>query len=229
MPVKSAQRDFLIQGRNLVHRRNCVGCHVIEGDGGDFVNLVEEPTLGPPLLTPEGARVQHDWLYAFLRGPVTIRPWLDVRMPSFGLPDTQLNGLVQYFGAISNEMEPFQTHELVRAADAGEAGRELFELLRCQQCHVLGAVPADQPTSNLAPDLRMASERLQPDWIIDWLRNPATILPGTRMPSYWPNHPASDYPHFGGSAEEQMRAVRDHLLTLRGGPSPMTASTMTAN
>ena len=25
------------------------------------------------LLTPEGARVQHDWLYAFVRGPITIR------------------------------------------------------------------------------------------------------------------------------------------------------------
>ena len=69
----------------LVHRRNCVGCHIIEGAGGDYLKLVADPSLGPPLLTPEGARVQHDWLYAFLRGPITIRPWLDVRMPTFGL------------------------------------------------------------------------------------------------------------------------------------------------
>ena len=52
-------------------------------------------------------------------------------------------------------------------------GRELFDLLRCQQCHVLGAIPADQPLSNLAPDLRMTHERLKPEWILDWLRNPA--------------------------------------------------------
>ena len=58
-------------GRTLVHRRNCVGCHIIEGDGGDFVKLVADPSLGPPMLTPEGARVQPDWLYAFLRGPIT--------------------------------------------------------------------------------------------------------------------------------------------------------------
>ncbi len=51
-------------------------------------------------------------------------------------------------------------------------GRELFDLLQCQQCHVLGAIPADQPLSNLAPDLRMAHERLKPEWILDWLRNP---------------------------------------------------------
>src|SRR3984893_6376425 len=60
---RSARTDFLVGGRNLVHRRNCVGCHIIEGDGGDFLKLVADSSLGPPLLTPEGARVQPDWLY----------------------------------------------------------------------------------------------------------------------------------------------------------------------
>ena len=163
----------MASGRTLVHRRNCVGCHVIEGAGGDFIKLVAEPSLGPPLLTPEGARVQPDWLYAFLRGPITIRPWLDVRMPTFGLDDHNLNGVIQYFGAVSNTIGPFQTHEMVRTASAtagGGTGKELFELLKCQQCHVLGAIPKDQPTANLAPDLRMSPERLNPDWILDWLK-----------------------------------------------------------
>src|SRR2546428_3384587 len=34
MPVRSARYDNLVSGRTLVHRRNCVGCHIIEGDGG---------------------------------------------------------------------------------------------------------------------------------------------------------------------------------------------------
>ena len=89
---------------------------------------------------------------------------------------------------------------------------------------MLGAIPKDQPTSNLAPDLRMASDRLQPDWILDWLRTPSAIVPGTRMPAFWPEHPKSFYPQLGGDAEAQMRAVRDHLLTLRGGPSPRQQS-----
>jgi hypothetical protein len=42
------------------------------------------------------------------------------------------------------------------------------------------------------------------------------------MPSFWPDYPKSFYPQFGGSAEVQIRAIRDHLLTLRGGPSPKT-------
>jgi hypothetical protein len=40
------------------------------------------------------------------------------------------------------------------------------------------------------------------------------------MPAYWPEFPKSPYPQFGGDAEAQIRAVRDHLMTFRGGPTP---------
>ena len=223
MPVRTAQYDYLQSGRTLVHRRNCVGCHIIEGDGGDFLKLVSDPSLGPPMLTPEGARVQPDWLYAFLRAPITIRPWLNVRMPTFGLDDQNLNGVVRYFGSISRVVGPFRTHEIVRAANQEAVGKQLFDLLKCQQCHVLGVIPKDQPTANLAPDLRMASDRLNPEWIEDWLKKPSDILPGTRMPAFWPDYPKSFYPQLNGDAESQIRTIRDHLLSLKGGPSPKRA------
>jgi mono/diheme cytochrome c family protein len=230
LPARSARNDFIGEGRTLVHRRNCVGCHVIEGSGGDFVKLVADPSLGPPLLTPEGARVQHDWLYSFIRGPITIRPWLAVRMPTFGLDDQNINGVINYFGGISNKMTPFETHEAIRTASSDPAaGKQLFDLLKCQQCHVLGAIPKDQPTSNLAPDLRMAYERLQPDWIKEWLKKPSDIVPGTRMPAFWPDYPKSFYPHMGNDAEAQIRAIRDHIMTFRGGPSPKVPGAKSAN
>jgi hypothetical protein len=181
---------------------------------------VAEPTLAPPLLTPEGARVQPDWLYAFLRGPITIRPWLNVRMPTFGLADEPLNRIIQYFGGISNTIGPFRTFEATQASSLAPAGAQLFTLLKCQICHVLGTIPKDQPTANLAPDLRMAADRLQPDWILQWLHDPAAFLPGTRMPQFWPEFPKSPFPGLNMDATLQIQAIRDHLLTLRGGPSP---------
>ena len=41
----------------------------------------------------------------------------------------------------------------------------------------------------------------------------------------------SDYsmPQFGGDAEVQIRAIRDHILTFRGGPSPKTSGAKLAN
>ena len=218
---RSARKDAIIDGRNLVRRRNCVACHEIEGDGGDFRVLVEDPSLAPPLLTPEGAKVKPDWLYAFLRGPITIRPWLEVRMPTFGLNDDHWNDVLSYFAAISDTVGPFRTHETRAAAATTRTGEELFDLLRCQQCHVLDTIPDDQDVGNLAPDLRMASERLQPDWILDWLIRPLDIQPGTRMPTFWTEYPGSFYPQFDQDADAQIESIRDYLLTFSGGPSPV--------
>ncbi|MFN7916817.1 MAG: c-type cytochrome [Vicinamibacterales bacterium] len=200
------------RGRALTAQRNCLGCHVIEGHGGDVVSLVAEPTLGPPLLTPEGSRVQPAWLTGFLHEPTTIRPWLAVRMPTFHLSDDEVAQVGNYFRGIAPENP---TPAAAAAGVTPASGQALFELLKCQQCHVLGSIPTDQPTSNLAPDLRMARERLQPDWILAWLRNPGAILPGTRMPTFWPDYPKSFYEPLDKDGQKQVRAIRDHLLALR--------------
>ena len=198
-------------GRLLVQQRNCVGCHAIEGVGGDLVDLMPEPAMGPPLLTPEGARVQADWLRRFLDEPKPIRPWLSARMPTFGLYASDIDRVGDYLRLIAPENPPVEASTPETVA----AGRELFDLLKCQQCHVLNTVPADQPTANLAPDLRLAHERLQPAWIQAWLQNPTAVLPGTRMPSFWPQYPGSYYEPLNRDAPAQIRAIRDHLLTLR--------------
>jgi mono/diheme cytochrome c family protein len=220
LPARSANRDYMVAGRALVRRQNCVGCHEIEGDGGEYRKLVSDPSLGPPLLTPEGAKVQPDWLYAFIEGPITIRPWLKVRMPTFGLDDARVNAVIRYFGATANSMGPFRTYDEKQITELAGPGKDLFEVLKCQSCHVLGSIPADRPVDNLAPDLRMAHERLQPEWILQWLINPQKIQPGTRMPQFWPDYPKTAFPQLDGNAEQQIRSIRDHLMTLRGGPTP---------
>ena len=220
----SARNDALRDGRNFVRRRNCVACHEIENAGGDYANVVGDPALAPPMLTPEGAKVRPEWLYAFVREPITIRPWLDVRMPTFGLEDEHWNTAIDYFAAISETIGPFRTHDLAPSPTVVRTGEELFDLLRCQQCHVLDTIPEDQPTDNLAPDLRMARERLQPDWVLDWLRAPLEIQPGTRMPMFWSEYPGSFYPQFDTDAVRQIESVRDYLYTFSGGPSPFTGN-----
>jgi len=139
-------------------------------------------------------------------------------MPTFGLDDQNLNGVIHYFQAVSNNLEQFRTYDVV--AKENPAGKALFEKLQCQKCHVLGTIPKDQPTSNLAPDLRMVHDRLNPDWLLPWLKNPASFLPGTRMTQFWPDYPKSPYPDLGGDADAQMRAVVAHMESLRGGPTP---------
>jgi mono/diheme cytochrome c family protein len=224
LPARSAKRDQMVAGRARVRRQNCVGCHEIEGDGGEYKTLVSDPSLAPPMLTPEGAKVQPDWLYAFLQGPITIRPWLSVRMPTFGLDDARWNEIIRYFQASGDAIGPFRTYNHAELTTMAGPGKQMFDLLQCQKCHVLGEIRPDQDRTTLAPDLRMAPERLQPDWILRWLQNPSRIQPGTRMPQFWPNYPKSDFPQLDNNAELQIRSIRDHLMTLRGGPSPKRAT-----
>ncbi len=141
-------------------------------------------------------------------------------MPTFGLEDDHWNDVLGYFAAISDTVGPFRTHETAPDVATG-TGRDLFDLLRCQQCHVLDTIPDDQDVANLAPDLRMARERLQPDWILDWLIRPLDIQPGTRMPTFWTEYPGSFYPQFDQDADAQIESIRDYLLTFSGGPSPV--------
>jgi hypothetical protein len=54
----------------------------------------------------------------------------------------------------------------------------------CVQCHFLRGDPPTQSTPLAwAPDLDITRERLRPDWVREWLTDPARIYPGTSMPA----------------------------------------------
>ena len=55
--------------------------------------------------------------------------YVDTLMPTFGLDDANVNSIINYFGAVSNKMQPFETHQVVTAATTNNAvGRELRSL-----------------------------------------------------------------------------------------------------
>ena len=76
--------------------------------GGNIRRLyTEQPTLAPPILQGEGEKVQAAWLFGFVKAPVPIRPWLKVRMPTFGLSDVEANEVVGYFETLDHVVVPF--------------------------------------------------------------------------------------------------------------------------
>ena len=63
----------------------------------------------------------------------------------------------------------------------------------------------------------MANERLDPRWIVAWLRDPQALQPGTNMPSFYDfsdDQPDGPEDILGGDDEKQVVALRDYLLTL---------------
>ncbi len=97
-------------GRSLTRELNCVACHQIE-DNAPAIQQYFLRTMGgrkmfdevnaPPRLWGEGAKVQHHWLSRFFQHVETLRPWLQVRMPSFNLTNKQSTALAEYFAALS--------------------------------------------------------------------------------------------------------------------------------
>lgn len=246
--ILTAEEDFVERGRRLVRDSNCRGCHVLGDQGGDIQAvkvaqlevIAEEDVFGdfdpaaiaddavalsPPMLyneeseIGEGAKVQSHWLHEFLRDPSNkIRPWLDIRMPTYGFTEEELNTLTHYFASLDLVPYPFEPQaemdpQMVRA------GADLFQKWECQACHVVGGRLPNQPPTNMAPDLAKAHERLRPGWIREWLEDPARIQPGTRMPQNFPaNAEENAFPEIlEGDQQAQIDAVTQYLLTLGGG------------
>jgi len=81
---------------------------VAEGKSEDDAATLA-PSFAPPLLEGEGSKVQPDWLFGFFKAPSPIRPWLAVRMPTFGFADEEANALVNSFASKDQTNFPFRT------------------------------------------------------------------------------------------------------------------------
>jgi len=234
---RTTRNLHLEAGQKVVHLYNCQGCHVIEGDGGTIRPTLKEwlvkydnrtdaeadalvPSFSPPNLVGEGKKVHTEWLFHFLHEPTVIRPWLKARMPTFNFNATRLNALVKYFNELDREEFPFtESVDTTLTEEEHKAALKLFskEYFDCAQCHIVGnKLPPGSP-DRWAPNFALAKERLKPQWIIEWLKNPAALLPGTKMPTYFDPATFEDSgpPELlNGNENEQIRVLRNYLLTL---------------
>ncbi len=208
-----------VEGRQTVEDYNCRGCHVIEGKGGEFLTARRQATpdfdeqLGPPHLTGEGARVQPEWLFTFLRAPADngIRPvlhpeWvygeaepvekLAVKMPTFPFTSEQATGVVRYFAAAEGADYPYVAAK-VRDLAPDERMDALLHLNssndtggNCISCHYVGDFPVERGKTELekmGPSLSNVYKRLRPEWTQAWISKPSSWLPYTKMPAFWPD------------------------------------------
>lgn len=199
-PARSVNPD-VHEGQWLVREFNCQGCHFIEGDGGSIrpsitdwlersngINRLkaEEVTadFSPPDLNSQGSRTQPEWLFEFFKNPVTIRPSLRVRMPTFHFSDNEWNSIIKYFQFLDGQKLSYETqHSIDRTTSAYKAGEKLQELGECNKCHFYGTTFPTQAAETWAPNMAMVKERLRPEWVSAWLDDPQRFMKGTKMPA----------------------------------------------
>jgi hypothetical protein len=193
---EDSRRDIQ-EGWWVVKKYNCMGCHqFIPGQKTSLMGMqryqdVQEQL--PPKLLTEGARVDPEWLRRFLSNPALsttdinrngVRPYLQVRMPTFSFSDNELRKLVRFFQALSQQPLPYIPEQIpTLTANENDMARSLFSSASapCLKCHATGDPAHDKVAT--APNFLLAKERLKPDWVERWIVDPQAISPGTSMPS----------------------------------------------
>ena len=217
-------------GHRLVKKYNCQGCHLIENRGGQLVKQIGPAEYGPPNLNTEGKKANPNWLLSFFNDPITIRPNIQVRMPSFHqINDKEWDTIIKYFQGIDDENIGYRADYIVNEKSTEfHAGEKLHELGACNNCHFYGTEFPIQTASTWAANLAMTKVRLNPDWVVEWLREPQDIMPGTKMPA--PYIPTSDIldvddaeatwgnnlVKLSGNQDAMLEGLRDYLWTIDG-------------
>lgn len=201
---------------------NCLACHERDGSGGPPPELNAffegDPDLGdtgrlPPPLTDIGRKLQPNWLEEAIAGHPTVRPYLKTRMPDFGKS--------VYSIASKLVEDDRQSSQLEIDPQLVEAGRHLLGTeggLNCITCHGY----KDRPSLGInSLNLETLSERLQPDWLREFLIDPASHRPNTLMPSFWPMGIASNRTILNGDTDSQIAAILAYSKYGDGYPTGM--------
>jgi mono/diheme cytochrome c family protein len=191
------QTPQLTRGRQLLGELNCQGCHRLPG--------IDRPAMLGPDLTNIGTKVSREWIYKWLKEPRTIldkdgnvavigyETEEEPRMPKFRLTETELRGLSAYLSVQkAKAVVPYKIDARIIAAwsknpESISQGEVRFRQMFCTTCHSLAVTRAGETKligGDIGPELTKVGSKVNPDWLIAWLRDPQGYLPHTRMPRY---------------------------------------------
>lgn len=219
----------VLDGHKLISQYNCRGCHIIDGSGGQIADVIGAAEFSPPSLNTQGAKVQPDWLFEFLKSPTIIRPNLEVRMPTFDLTDSEWNAIIETFQYYDKNFLSYESDFNVDEQSVHyAAGSKLHDLGACDNCHFYGTEFPKQTAETWAPNLALSKSRLRPEWVVSWLDDPQEIMPGTKMPApFMPDSSlltmsdakqtwGSPLIDLGGDRKQMLRGLRDYIYNIDG-------------
>ncbi len=229
----------LNRGRRLLGELHCVGCHRLQD--------VERPAMLGPDLTNIGTKVTREWIYKWLKEPQTLtdkdgnitvngyETEEEPRMPKFRLTEQELRSLSAYLSTLRSKpieayrFAPRAVAALTRNPDVAQQGEVRFRQMFCSTCHSLAVTRAGETKligGDIGPELTKVGSKVNPDWLVAWLRNPQSYLPHSKMPRYqWSDEDLysvtqyirtrltdsdllSNVPQLGAPAPEELQAGR---------------------
>ena len=169
--------ETLSTAKHMFTDAGCFGCHDVEG----FYDLEK---IGPDL-NLLGRKVSPEWIYRWLKDPKGYLP--NATMPDFRLSDEEAEAVTAYLVEISRQREYTPIKSSVQTGSS-ERGRWLVENIGCRACHIVGddeltGSPRLKEGNNYGPALNRVGDKVGPDELFDWLKDPKRFRPKSRMPN----------------------------------------------
>lgn len=201
--------------------KHCVDCHrdILAGKIDAPPDVLPQwraavAPLADRLAIPDApGHYRRAWVERFLLDPHDLRPNLHPMMPRLALTPDEARD-------IATALAPADDEHIEWLRANADRGRALLEEKACGTCHLFTGVPplpetppaavpgeAHLAIHALAPDLRHTRDRLRVAALIDWLRAPYAIKPGTPMPD-------------PGLTARQARDIARYIMTAPLAPAP---------
>ena len=174
-------------GRNLLARYGCVHCHTIKLPDGTAVT----PTDDPPSLEHVADKTTREWIYAWLKDPQAYA--VTATMPNFKLSDADARDISAFLifdsTPIAGDTVPASSANQDRKTLDPAAGTSLYGESFCASCHAVQNAAGNVVGGDIGPELTRVGNKVKPEWLRAWLRNPRVYDPGTAMPHFRFNEP----------------------------------------
>ena len=200
-------------GRELLVKLNCVGCHRMQG--------ISRPSMLGPDLNDIGSKTSRQWIYKWLKEPRTVTDSTgntvvngveteeEPRMPQFRLSDKELRALSAYLSSLKSGRSPLSRIDPRVVAvweknpETVAQGEVRFRQMFCTTCHSVAVTRAGETQligGEIGPELTKVGSKVNPEWLIAWLRDPQAYMPQSRMPRY-------------GWSDQDLYKVTKYILT----------------
>ena len=167
--------------------KNCGSCHRLKAEE------IEKKFTGPDLHY-SGNKFQPEWLKQFLINPEVIRPAGFVTDPGL-LPRTDIpphaSSSIKDANTLTKELMTLKISTPVpvnpEPLSKGLRAKVKYQFERtfgCISCHQSLNLAGKVRGGISGPSLVNAGNRLQAEWVADWLKEPETYTAKRRMPSY---------------------------------------------
>jgi mono/diheme cytochrome c family protein len=173
----------LNEGRQAIIKNGCYACHKIQG--------WEDKRKPGPSLLKIASKVDKEWFKSWVWAPRSINA--HSKMPSFfgqsnnSTPEftklnlVEVNAIAEYIWEKSKDYKP---NEKFRTGNS-DHGKKLIGEIGCLACHGVDGLEAQSKKIGAfaGPYLTGIGSKVQPDWLVSWLKKPWHYQEDTIMPS----------------------------------------------